>query len=107
MQVGQKWSRPMRGENQMRGVTLVCFLTFALNGWAQNTPPAIAVKRQASPQAAPDGAALQKRIESDLRAPQQDPLANPNIPVRLPAPISSSTERAPADFHPKTDASLT
>src|SRR2546430_8123543 len=100
MQVGQKWSRPMRGENQMRGVTLVCFLTFALNGWAQNTPPAIAVKRQASPQA--DGAALQKRIESDLQALQQDPLAKPNIPVRLAAPIPSSKERAPADFHPKT-----
>ena len=90
----------------MRRLALFCFMGLAVNCWAQNKPPAVAVKRTASAQAAQDAETLQKRIESDLNALRQDPLANPNVPVRLPR-TTSPAEQAPADYQPKTDLPLT
>ena len=90
----------------MRRLTLISFIGLAVNCWAQNKAPAVAVKRT-PPQAQRDAADLQKKIESDLDALRQDPLAKAGGPSRAPTQATPSTEGVPSDFKPKADLPLT
>src|SRR5262252_5556598 len=89
----------------MRKVTLIWVIGFAVSCWAQNKPPAVTVKRT-PPQTQRDETSLQKKIESDLDALRQDPLAITGGPNPRPTQ-GPPTEGVPSDFKPNADLALT
>jgi len=91
----------------MKEFTIVLALAFASNALAQSPDKAspVIVKRSAAPKVNPADAALQNKVESDLKALRQDSAATPGTTASPVVPVGPA-DRAPAGYNPFPDLPL-